>query len=401
MATENETETTEPTSSRDVVEAAFDAYEKAGPDSGLITLEKVEPGAEPDPAEADKAALGGNKDRAVEVPEGEGADRPRDPHTGQFTKGGKQPAKAPVVRAKGGPAEPATPQEQPGAVPPPTPAAPASSRTLRAPQSWRPGAREGFDKLPAPVREEIWRLDAEREKVVREAAPYRKAAEDWQRVIAPYEQAIRASGGEPMTAVSNVMRTVYALGTQPEMTRAGIIHNLMRMYGVSVESLASAIDGAGGGPGAPAPAPGPQVVYDPRFDQFYQQYQQDRQVEAQRANQAADAELEEFAKNHEFLDDVLPDMVDFMEVASRRGVALDYDSVYSRALSLRPDLLEIIQQREAAASPDGPTQRSILAASGVKASPSRRPAPGDKKFSDSREAVAAAYDAHAGDSGRV
>lgn len=394
MATENEDVKME---SHDAVEAVYDAYEKAGPDAGLLSAEDVQPAEEAADAEADKAALGGDKERAVEVPEGEGADRVRDEKTGRFVKQAeeKPAAKAPTIR-KGGPAAPATPQTQTAAVPPPAAAAPASDRTLRAPQSWRPGAREGFEKLPPTVRAEVWRLEQEREKVVREAAPLRKTVEDWQRTVAPYEQSIRASGVEPIQAVGNVMRTWYALSTQPEPVRARIIYQLMQNAGVRVDTLADAIDGAGGAPGQQAqPAPGPQPVYDPRFDAFYAQYQQREQANEQAANAAADAELEEFVNGNEFVDDLLPEMSKLMDA----GLANDYETAYLRALAFRPDLMEILQQREAAAaSPEGPTQRAMRAASSVRGSPGRRPAPGDKKFADSREAAAAAYDQHA-DSG--
>src|SRR6266511_475852 len=394
MAIENETEKSEPTSSRDAVEAAFDAYEKAGPDAGLITLEKSEEPA--DAAAADKAALGG-EEPAHEVADERSGRRGGDPRTGQFKKGDKG-AKAPVVQAKGG-HESVTPREPSATAPPPVAAAPASDRSLRAPQSWRPGAREGFDKLPVAARQEIWRLDAEREKVVREAAQHRHAADEWQRCVAPYEQSIRASGAEPMQAVGNVMRTVYALGTQPEPVRANIVHNLMKMYGVSVESLAKVIDG---NPVAQETAPsGPQQTFDPRFDEFYRQYQYDQQARQQQANTAADAELEGFAKDHEFLDDLLPEMNDFMAVAAQRGVAMDYEAAYNRSIALRPDLMEILQQRAAVGEPNGPTQCAIRASSGVRGSPSRRPASGQKQFKDSREAAAAAYDQASGESSRV
>src|SRR6266511_1496055 len=166
MAIENETEKSEPTSSRDAVEAAFDAYEKAGPDAGLITLEKSEEPA--DAAAADKAALGG-EEPAHEVADDESVERGRDPRTGQFKKGDKG-AKAPVVQAKGG----------------------------------------------------------------------------------------------------------HESVTQPEPVRANIVHNLMKMYGVSVESLAKVIDGS---PVAQETAPsGPQQTFDPRFDEFYRQYQYDQQA---------------------------------------------------------------------------------------------------------------------------
>jgi hypothetical protein len=406
MANTNENDTAPEPTSRDAVAAAFDAYEQAGPDSGLITLEEkdVPAGAaeEKEPGEADRAALGGESDRATEVPEGEEA-RARDEKTGRYTKTEKGvAAKPPILHAKGGQAaEPqATPQAQPDAVPPPGPGAPAP-RTLRAPQSWRPVAREGFEKLPAATREEIWRLEGERERVVRETAPLRRFSEAWQQTIAPYEQAIRASGVEPLQAVSNVMRTVHALGTQPAPSRARIIHALMQMYGVSTDALADVIDSAGGVPAASAAPQQPQATYDPRFDAYLAQQQQREYAHEVQANAAADAELEEFANDHEFIDDVLSEMADFMNVAAARGVDMDYDMAYTRAITLRPDLLEILQQREAAAaSPAGPTQRALQASSSVRGSPSRRPAPG-KKFEDSREAAAAAYDAHAGEGGRV
>ena len=317
---------------------------------------------------------------------------PHPEHGGRDTHGRFAPKQNEPGTVKA-PAAPRT-EVQPEAVPPPpVPAAPAA---FKPPQSWRPVEREALSKADPVVQQAVQRREREVAQVLQQSAPVRKFAEEWTRTVQPYEQMIRASGVTPLAAVNNLFRVAQALSTQPVPTRAGIIAGLMRSYGVGEADLAAVLQGQP----APQGQPVPQPTHDPRVDEIYQQWNEYRATTQQAAEQAEDAALEEFAAAHPWLDDLADVMSDAMAVAAQRGESMDYEEAYSRALMLRPDLMEIEQQRASASAGKAPTPDPRNAALSVRGNPRVRARASDKPLS-TREAAEAAWDLHAGDGNRV
>ena len=62
----------------------------------------------------------------------------------------------------------------------------------------------------------------------------RAFAKEMQRVIAPYEAAIRAAGTTPQQAVQSVMNTAYILQTADAATKAQAIAQVIRQYGIDL-----------------------------------------------------------------------------------------------------------------------------------------------------------------------
>lgn len=269
------------------------------------------------------------------------------------------------------------------------PAEPATP-ALKAPQSWKPLAREKWASLPPEVQAEAVRIDGEVRRVMQEAAPARKLATEFQATVQPYLGMIQAEGSTPMQAVSNLLQTAVALRTAPPAHKAQLVAGLIKSFGVPVEALDAALAGE-------AMPQGQQQPYrDPRVDQMMQMFEsakQERQVVAQRQVQT---ELQTFAKEHEFYEDLREEMADMVDLSARRGVALSLEDAYNKALKLHPDLSEVLKQREAAkaaSTAQAATARSKAASSSVKSAPAVSSGGADAK--DLRAVLDAAYDSAA------
>jgi hypothetical protein len=155
---------------------------------------------------------------APEKPAGE-AGRARD-STGRFVQG-KGDAKAPV-RPAGAPAalapKPVAPQARPPGAPP-APAAAAPPAAVKAPQSWKPAAREAWAKMPPELRAalepEVTRREKETAQVLEQTAQARHIAAAYGQVVGPYSAMIHSEGTSPPQFIGQLLQTAQALRTAP------------------------------------------------------------------------------------------------------------------------------------------------------------------------------------------
>lgn len=304
---------------RDSVAAdvAAAAAELRGADAAPEQVEAPEPA----PVEAEAAHEGGE-----DKPEAAG-ERPRGPD-GKFVPKAKVEAAKPTPEAEETPTAHAKAETaQPGA----KPAAPTEAR--RAPQSWRPAAREKWAALPTEVQEEALRIDGEVRKVLQESAPARKLAQAFNETVAPYRALLT---GEPLQVVGNLLQTAAQLQTAPPAQRGALVAQIIKAYGVDVQTVADALDGQ-----APAQAK-PQEHRDPRVDQLLAQLEQ--QKAAQRQSWVSEAES--WLEKQEFAGDVREDMGHLMAAAAQRGVEMTLEQAYNRACWGNDEIRQVLQQRE-------------------------------------------------------
>lgn len=380
-------------------EAIKQAMKEQAEPAEVENEEEVQTSA-PDPAEPVEAAAEVVEEPAEEKPPAPktAAERARDEKTGKFVEKPKEPrgAKAAIVQLKAkASAKPAATESAPEegapakAVVPPVPgdkapaaAAPASGADpgLRAPQSWKPAAREKFAALPPEVKQEVLRREKETAAALQETAEPRRFVESFRQVAQPYAQLINeVAGGDPIRAFHGLLTTVHNLRTGGPDQKAAILAKMIRGYGVDPELLEKAYLGT---PGDAAPAQQPQQFRDPRFDQFLEQQKQ--AVVARKAK-----EWEDFVTANEFALDVKDDMHDLIAGAARRGVALSYKDAYDRAVRINPDTAAVLKQREEAEqakAKQASTQRARAAGATPKSSPApSAPAGGQPK--DRRDAI--------------
>lgn len=377
-----DTESPNPDNRREVLEAAWDHIEgwnkehipePAKPAEAKPAEPKLAPAAPVTPAERDAT----------------GRFKPRVAAAAQLAQPSDKP---PATRTPGAPA-------------PAVPATPSSAGTagapLRAPASFRPLAREQWDKTPPAVQQEVVRRDREVSQVLQRTAQAREFADEWTRMLEPHAQFIRSSGRTPVQLVQSLFQTAGALAGGGPRDKAAVIANIMRAYGVGVEELATALDAGGPLPagGAQPYQPQPAPYKDPRVDEIYGELGRMRAFNEQQAAQsmqAADADLETYLQSNPYAEEVLDEMADVIEAAHKRGVDMQYEQAYSVVINaLRPDLAALAQAQQAAegaTTPEqGATARAEAAASSVKGAPGIKPA---SATMTRREALEAAWDLH-------
>lgn len=272
---------------------------------------------------------------------------------------------------------PAAPEKAETATEAPKPA--EVTPTLKAPQSWKPAAREKWASLPPETQAEVWRREKEVAHVLQETATARKVATEFEETIKPYVPLFQAEGAAPIKAIGNMLQTVAALARGAPQQKAAVVAQLIKAYGVDIQALDSVLSGE-----APAATPHAPAEYrDPRVDTLLQQLQATQRQQAMAVQQKAAQEVEAAKGELEFLDDVREDMADLIEVASRRGVELSLKDAYTRAVAMNSELSAILEQRKAAQAAEtanAATQRAKAASSSVRSSPapvSRNDGPGD------------------------
>ena len=359
----------------DTVADAPDPAPEAAPPAEPVT---DEPGSTPSP-EADQQA----------APRG---DRPRGPD-GKFVKGEDAPPAAPApTKAKDPTAPPA--QE---AKPPATekPAAPTPPPAAKAPQSWKPDAREDWAKLPPRVQAEVLRREGEVQRALQESSEARQGYQKYSEAVKPYEQMIRAEGGEPVAAIQGLLQTAYALRHAPLPVKADMIAKMVKAYIPGREGL-EALDRLLAGE-APAAQPQGQQFRDPRVDQIMTVLEQNKRAAEQATSQRAEQMIAE-VQGREFFEDLRLDIADILEGAQRRGLSMTLDEAYHRAARADPTISAVLSQRAEAqrlANPNGSTQAARRASSSVRSNPAIPPR-GDRSPGDLRADLEAALDSASG-----
>ena len=266
---------------------------------------------------------------------------------------GAAPSTAPV-------AEPAKPVE----------AAPS----VKAPQSWKPAAREAFAKAPPEVQAEVARRESEITRALQETAQAREFAQRVSHTLAPYETIARANGMDAMSFAGNVLQTAAVLQMGAPQQKAQALAQVIKSYGVDVNMLAEALDAT------PVPQTGQPSYSQPMNIQAEVQRVLSAQMEQMKA-QKAEGDVRAFVESKpEFLNDVWGDMQAILAAAGQsqnptlRSMTLE--QAYNRACRMNEDVFSIIQQREAAKAAktaQAATERARAAASSVRSQPSAAP----------------------------
>jgi hypothetical protein len=315
---------------------------------------------------------------------------------GRFIPKGKEAPGAPGTA----PGTPGATQQANGALPPiqPAPLAPA----LQAPASWSPGAREHWKTVPAAVQQEVARRESEMARYVNEMAPARNIAERFTQTIQPFLGTIQAEGVDPLTAVRNLMSVTQTLRSGTQYEKAQTLAQIVKVYGVDIQALDSALVGA-------EPPAGSQQQQNPQYVQqavqqalapLYQAAQNRQQQIAQAAEGEARSELETFAQDpaNEFFQDLRHEMADIIELGERRGRDISIADAYRQAAMLHPEVSKVMLARQQGANARQLTQNAQRARSAAVSVRGSAPVgnPAGPEPSSIRESIEAAISAHSG-----
>lgn len=251
------------------------------------------------------------------------------------------------------PAPPATPEpiEQSDQPQTDAPVAEVASGPAKPPQSWGAAEREHWANLDPAVQAQVQKRESEIQNVMNQSAESKHFYTAFINSVAPYDGLMRAQNIAPLDAVKDLMGTAAQLLQGTAESKADTVANIIEQYGVDVATLDTALSGRiNRNPnGANEPEAGLKNYLSEQLapmQQFMQNQQAQQNSNQQAQYQTEQQNLQNFMGSNEFAGDLLGDMSDMMSLAANRNETMDYQQAYDKALMLRPDIQQILQQRQ-------------------------------------------------------
>ena len=233
---------------------------------------------------------------------------------------------------------------------PPEQAPPEAPKELNAPQSWGVAERELWTGLDPSVQAQIDKREREISEGLTHTGDSRAFQDEFNQTIAPYQQLIAAENASPMQAVGSLLNTAASLMSGTPQTKAETVAQIINQYGVDLQMLDSLLAGQ-------MPENNPNTQFEQMLDQrmapintYMQQQQQNQQQQYNQQYQNNQNEIDTFLGANEFAKDVAAEMGDLMQMAAQRNQNMSLQEAYEKAIMLRPDIQQVIQQRQAAAT---------------------------------------------------
>lgn len=239
-----------------------------------------------------------------------------------------------------------------------------TERVQKAPEGWRPAARENFDSLPEATRREIHRRELDIQGGLAQAAEARKFTEQFEKTVEPFKAIIAAEGAEsPIAAVEALMQTTAVLSMGTPQQKAARISQLISHYGIDLDTLDEVLSAEiSGTPQQQAQNDPIQSLLEQRLkpvEEFMQNINGQLEQTQQTQQAAVAQEVTSWSEGKEFLEDVRLDMADLLDMSKARGRNMTLDEAYTAACNMNPEVSRVVQQRELSQSTA--TRRSSVA----------------------------------------
>jgi hypothetical protein len=216
----------------------------------------------------------------------------------------------------------------------------------RAPESWKPVAKESWGKLPAEVRDEVVRREREIVMTLQNTAGARRLAEQYHAAVAPFEMMVRTEGSDMITATRELFGQAAILRIGTPVQKAQLVAGVIKRFNVPIKDLDTLLVG--------------EVVpdEDSKIAQIIQQQlapvrqfmntiegvrtQREKQVDS-----SIETEIVTFAndKANEFFFDVKDEMADLIELATRREQPITLRQAYDKAVSMNDGVQQVVVKR--------------------------------------------------------
>ena len=251
-----------------------------------------------------------------------------------------------------------------------------AERTTKAPEGWRPAAREGWDQLPEQVRREIHRRELDIATGLQGSTDARKHHDHFNSVVQPYAAIIASEGAtSPMDAVEGLMKTAAQLSMGTPRQKAQRMSQLITHYGIDLDELDTMLAGSISGQEPPPEDPN-EAILNKRLaplEEFMQNVNGRMQESQQQSSQQVAKTVEDFAMQAEFMEDVRLDMADLLDMAAQRNRSMTIREAYDTACRLHPEVRRVLARRAEQETKMGARDRvrDKVAAASVSRAPGR------------------------------
>lgn len=230
--------------------------------------------------------------------------------------------------------------------PKPEDKATAQKPAEKAPASWKPAEREGWDKLPPHVKAAVNRREQEMQHNLQVTAQARNVAKSFHDMVMPYKPVFDAEGvSDPMQGIQSLLQVAAGLRMGSQQQKALEVAKIIQGYDVSIEALDSLLAGQ-----QPQQENNQiEELINQRMapvNQLLSQLNQSAEQEQQTQTMQASQSIAEFSNKAEFLAEVRNDMADLMDMAAQRGQRMTLDQAYAKACALNPEIAQVMEQRQ-------------------------------------------------------
>lgn len=218
----------------------------------------------------------------------------------------------------------------------------------RAPSTWKPIARQEWEKLSPTTRAEIHRREMDFQNGQAQLLPDARLGSEMRKVSEPYRMVIESQYGTPEKAMQAFLQTAASLQMGAPQQKLQTIVGICQQFGIDLSPLLQS-----GNPQTQQQPP--QQVQDPRVDQLLAQQRQQEQQRQQREQM----ELESIANRwmaekdqsgnprYPYLNDVMPEMAVLIPQIKANKPELNHTQVlqeaYDRAVWANPDVRVVLQ----------------------------------------------------------
>lgn len=225
----------------------------------------------------------------------------------------------------------------------------ASGDSIKPPVGWGPKEREDWSKIPRHLQEKVMARERDMSMNMESTAQARKTHDAFSNLTQQYGSVLSGVMGDtPMETVGNLFSTVANLRMGSPIQKAQIVADLIKDFGVDINTLDSAIVGAAPSQQQSQSNEVQRLVQEqmaPFQEMMGQQNAYKQQMDSQRTT-AANNEVQAFSQNAEFLNDVRLDMADMIDAASARGVNMSMEDAYNKACAINPQISAVMSQRQ-------------------------------------------------------
>ena len=274
----------------------------------------------------------------ADAPTGEG--RPRD-QSGRFA-----PKEPPAAAAASSVTPSAAAAPAPGAAEAPQPS------TL-APQFWTAAGKAIWKEVPEAARQEILRREREAASQASRFDDERQLARQFSEITGKHQAIVARTGQHPLQVYEGFLGIMSVLQGSDPASKAALIRDVAMRNGIDLRTLAGASPNSptapNGAPSAPAPALPPEIVQTAReWQEFKTKQQRDQEAQARAEQEKVLQDIADFRAKPEaeFFDAVKDQMIAMLNA----GTAQTLDDAYNAAIWTRPDIRQVLLDRQNAAA---------------------------------------------------
>ena len=224
----------------------------------------------------------------------------------------------------------------------------AEGDSIKAPVDWGPKEREAWSSIPRPLQEKVMAREKELNSVLQSTVEARKTHQQFSSLATQYGSVLSGMANSPLEAAGMMFKTAANLRVGTPIQKAQIIADMIKDFGIDINTLDSAIVGEAPPAHQQESARIEQLVAERMapFEQMMGQQNAYANQQKQQAQETANTEVAEFAKTAEFLNDVRNDMADLIDMAAKRGYNMPMQEAYDKACSFKPEIQSVLDERK-------------------------------------------------------